>query len=763
VAANDDDIRAAFDALANSSGGQLGFRVLTTRQLGDSLQIALGHSPNPIYEFVVRERNEDPFLSIAYTLALNAASRPATRAEALGRALAQSSGRLFDSNPFLLVYDFGGRQFMAVSAAKLFGAFAKKVATESLNISDTASFSLSPSFQHRTVSMYATVREPDVWHSPIDTSALSLSQMITGLKQIRDETRAAAPDIPAIIRAIENRIRPGLGAKGLDAPELVGSAHADEEAFGETTKEQVIAAFEATQDEDWKSRPGVEPYWLLRIGTEEKPLKAVFRRIAGDTNFNTQTAARVLRRLGFDVLNSRETSAASPSRRYWLWAPGKNADQWEESRANGEMGIGWTDLGDLARFQSIDEVAGAIKQLYGKEGEPVNDARTTWDFSHEVSKGDIVFAKTGQTTLLGAGIVTGPYFREESRSSGFKNFHSVEWVRIGQWEVPTGEKFPIKTLTEITKWPEFIEKLTSLVGGIPTVGRGATKITKPSLRAAKYELQDLSNESGFDLEVLQRWLRQLQRKKHLVFQGPPGTGKTFLAKGLAKTLVSETEGIFEVVQFHPSYAYEDFIQGIRPRANGGSLQYSLEPGRFLAFCERASKVETGPAVLIVDEMNRANLSRVFGELMYLLEYREEKVPLSAGGSFAVPSNVLVIGTMNTADRSIALVDHALRRRFTFVHLGPEYEVLRRHLNKHGLPASSLVTALKLVNEAIRDPNYLVGVSFFMKDGATLKSTLPDVWHGEIEPYLEEYFFDQPERVGPLRLEALYKEQLKEWA
>src|SRR5690606_11871441 len=127
----------------------------------------------------------------------------------------------------------------------------------------------------------------------------------------------------------------------------------------------------------------------------------------------------------------------------------------------------------------------------------------------------------------------------------------------------------------------------------------------------------------------------------------------------------------------PSYAYEDFMQGIRPQSKDGRLEYPLVPGRFLDFCERA-RSRDGRCVLVIDEINRADLSRVFGELMYLLEYRDREVPLSGGQRFSIPSNVRIIGTMNTADRSIALVDYALRRRFAFLRLSPNFHVLRRY-------------------------------------------------------------------------------------
>src|SRR5690606_31193687 len=139
---------------------------------------------------------------------------------------------------------------------------------------------------------------------------------------------------------------------------------------------------------------------------------------------------------------------------------------------------------------------------------------------------------------------------------------------------------------------------------------------------------------------------------------PPGTGKTYLAQRLARFLIGTGDGFVDLVQFHPAYAYEDFIQGIRPVAQpDGSLSYEMTPGRFLQFCAEARRRE-GPCVLIIDEINRANLSRVFGELMYLLEYRDQEIPLAGGGVFSIPTNVRLLGTMNTADRSVALVDHA---------------------------------------------------------------------------------------------------------
>jgi len=267
---------------------------------------------------------------------------------------------------------------------------------------------------------------------------------------------------------------------------------------------------------------------------------------------------------------------------------------------------------------------------------------------------------------------------------------------------------------------------------------------------------DIFKDQPEDAHVINGWLQAIQRKGQAIIYGPPGTGKTFLAEHLASHLVSsDGDGFMDLVQFHPAYAYEDFMQGIRPQTNpeGGSLEFSVVPGRFLDFCLRAEG--KGTCVFIIDEINRANLARVFGELMYLLEYRNKDIPLSIDGKrFKIPENVLIIGTMNTADRSIALVDHALRRRFAFIKLQPDYEVLKRYhiKEKTGFPIENLVKVLEDLNLAIKDPNYEIGISYFLKPD--LMNHLESIWKMEIEPYLEEYFFDNTKSVEQFRWERV---------
>ena len=263
-----------------------------------------------------------------------------------------------------------------------------------------------------------------------------------------------------------------------------------------------------------------------------------------------------------------------------------------------------------------------------------------------------------------------------------------------------------------------------------------------------YDGKRFSDETGLDAATAEEWLERLRRKGQIVIQGPPGTGKTWIAERLARLLVGEGRGIVDTVQFHPAYAYEDFVAGIAPTVSaGGMLTYETKPGRFLEFCDLAREAEGDPCVLVIDELNRADISRVFGEVMHLLEYREKPIRLANGpedGRFSIPANVYVVATMNSADRSLALLDHALRRRFSFIRLGPQYGILRERLARDGLDPECLVEILKELNAEIADPDFEVGISFFMGMGTELPSVMPAIWDGEIVPYVVEIMHARPD-------------------
>lgn len=358
---------------------------------------------------------------------------------------------------------------------------------------------------------------------------------------------------------------------------------------------------------------------------------------------------------------------------------------------------------------------------------------THWK-QHQPEIIEALFDPDRRANLLAAGLAAPELIYERTYTAfGQELAEEVEAYGVEQMDEnvgSTGEKTQMKTIE--------VDALNGL--------KPAPNSPNPPL-----PLAEIATETGFDEAELARWVRAIERKGQAVLYGPPGTGKTFVAQKLADHLIGGGDGFAELVQFHPAYAYEDFVQGIRPDSSGGQLRYPLVKGRFLDFCERAAR-RRDRCVLIIDEINRANLARVFGELMFLLEYRDRAVPLAGGGELRLPANVRLIGTMNTADRSIALVDHALRRRFAFIALRPNFEALRRFHQSTGFPVEPLIATLTELNRAIDNPDYAIGISFFLR--ADLADHLADIWQMEIEPYLDEYFFNQPGEVDAFRWDRL---------
>ena len=438
--------------------------------------------------------------------------------------------------------------------------------------------------------------------------------------------------------------------------------------------------------------------------------------------------------------------------KYWIIAPGENARLWDNFKNNNIIAIGWDKLGNLENYSNKEAIRQAIQEYYGSETSKTNAALACYQFCRELNIGDHVFVKKGTSEIIGYGKVTSGYVYDNARTE-YHHIRDVEWLYIGHWDIPKDSGIPLKTLTEVTDYQDILDAMLSRI----------KKVTPPIIPKEQYTINDFINETGFSRQNIESWKQQLIRKKQVIFYGPPGTGKTYVAEKLARLMISESSGFYDSVQFHPAYAYEDFIQGFRPKTENGMLTYKIEPGTFLLFCKEAISQAPSPCILIIDEINRAKLSSVFGELMYCLEYREQEVKLAANGAlFHIPYNVYLIGTMNTADRSIALVDHALRRRFCFLRLNPEYEILQAYLEKHNYPAEALVYVLKDVNKIIDNPNYEIGISYFMNNSKDLKSVLPLIWKGEIEPYLEELFYDQLKKVADFRWDRLAEDKLSNW-
>jgi DNA polymerase III delta prime subunit len=253
-----------------------------------------------------------------------------------------------------------------------------------------------------------------------------------------------------------------------------------------------------------------------------------------------------------------------------------------------------------------------------------------------------------------------------------------------------------------------------------------------------------SKHLHIDENWLDSTLHLIERRKQVILYGPPGTGKTFLAQALAEHVTESTTGETRIVQFHPTYSYEDFFEGFRPMTSdsGQQLGFSLRKGPLRRLAESAAANPEANYFLIIDEINRGNLAKIFGELYYLLEYRDHEISLLYSDEpFVLPANIFFIGTMNTADRSIAMLDAAMRRRFAFLELHPDdrpiQQLLRRWMTSHELTddRAELLTEL---NSRITDRDSKIGPSFFMRDLGD--EGVEAVWRYEILPLLAEHHY-----------------------
>lgn len=268
-----------------------------------------------------------------------------------------------------------------------------------------------------------------------------------------------------------------------------------------------------------------------------------------------------------------------------------------------------------------------------------------------------------------------------------------------------------------------------------------------------YPKAQLIADTFFDDGDMDNILLEIERKKHVVFYGPPGTGKTFIAKRIAQFLVEGHLDNIQTIQFHQSYAYEDFIEGIRPVSKKDSsgtsiIDYPVKEGIFKRLCETAQNYPKQKFVMLIDEFNRGNISKIFGELLFLLEYRNEEnsviLPYSKE-PFFIPENVYIIATLNTADRSLTHIDFAMRRRFSFIPFDVNYNILLKWGQQHDLILDSLCNVLEEINERIRDENYYLGISFFMCEN--LQREIERIWKYEIYPYIQNYFIDESQETA----------------
>jgi 5-methylcytosine-specific restriction protein B len=465
-----------------------------------------------------------------------------------------------------------------------------------------------------------------------------------------------------------------------------------------------------------------------------------------------------------NALNERNGRPAH----YWRIGTriGDGESIWPTMRDGGYAAIGWSKLGDLSVLGSADDLKELIRKKL--EMEYPNDAGTLSrkageirNFVQRIVEGDVVVAADGQT-VLGLGRVLGDsqYRYEDNAPKGAPHRRSVEWISTAEWKLPQPDEGKLTTVFQLRKYG------TNLVDIERRLLNGNPSPTPKSVPMAASRLHRLEGVPG-QIQAI------LERKGQAILFGPPGTGKTFWARKtgfdlsavhtfgrlfneLSAEEKAEVEGttahpgLVRSCTFHPAYGYEDFFEGFRPHSNqAGNLIYELRDGIFKKLCADARQRSDRKFVLIVDEINRGDIPRIFGELLTLLEMDKRGLNITlpvSQESFSVPTNVTVIGTMNTADRSIALLDTALRRRFGFLELMPDTSVFGSASVEGSIPLGPWLSAL---NDRIRGHlgndgrNLQIGHAYLLEANKPVTdfSRFVRILAEDIIPLLEEYCYE----------------------
>jgi len=509
----------------------------------------------------------------------------------------------------------------------------------------------------------------------------------------------------------------------------------------------------------WGATAAVTAGALIRPGDGNWSITDLGRQLLREIDDNTEMY-RAIKRRARQARQERRRKAAEAGQRAWLVRGssvlGVNlVPEWLEG---GWCSLAASQLPVISPTIGSDELAALAGQAYGhlKHQEKTTKVDEIVDFVTRMKPADLVLTSSDRGVFVGE--LDGDWEYVSSPEGRANLRRAVNWRNVDNGidfgDLPATLQAKLRTgatVADLTGELANIDELTTPAleddedDGEPTVASGP---------APHERFDPLSQSVARSLLVGNEWLADfvqlLNDSRQVVLYGPPGTGKTYLARRIAEHLVG-TERV-RLVQFHPSYTYEDFFEGYRPSGDGrsGTVSLELRPGPLRALATEAREHPERAFVMIIDELNRANIAKVFGELYFLLEYRDDAVNVMYGDEpFTLPKNLYFICTMNTADRSIALLDAAMRRRFTFLELHPATEptksMLPEWLRQRELP-SAAADLMTRVNELIDDHDAHIGPSYFMHPDQS-EARLRRVFRTQIEPLLRETFYDRWSTLG----------------
>jgi 5-methylcytosine-specific restriction protein B len=454
----------------------------------------------------------------------------------------------------------------------------------------------------------------------------------------------------------------------------------------------------------------------------------------------------------FEELWNTKVSSGPGERRAWLVRPPTNSPSLNEDwLSGGYISLDAEHLGDVPTEMSESALRELVERSYQHEDyvRRLGLANEFNGFVNRINLDDSVAVLVD--SRLAVGTVTSEVEFDEDNQ---RLVRMVEWAD----DLRPLDEMPKELTADLEQQGRLADMTRSLqvLSTLSAPDVPAATLADELASSGEAMLRDGTSKLADELHLDEHWLQELvellRYRKQIILYGPPGTGKTFVAQHLAKFLTRPDA--VKLVQFHPSYAYEDFVEGFRPTGTGANqVGFGLVAGPLRRVAALANEEPSVPFFLIIDEINRANLAKVFGELYFLLEYRESAIDLqySPGESFTLPRNLFVIGTMNTADRSIALLDAAIRRRFAFVEMHPDVEpvksLLSRWLQARDEPDDGRGELLAALNAAIHpeDHDLKIGPSYLMKPDVDQPNGLERTWAHSILPLLVEHYYGRYSR------------------